>query len=94
MSATTYLYSSPDFIAYAAVAADLDLQSLDPKGQKRLCRRIQVQNGAIGVAANIVLQRGDGTNVTCAVYGGQTLELQARKVVAAGTTATNIRIDW
>jgi hypothetical protein len=53
-----------------------------------------VQNAAMGTAANIVLQRGNGTNITCVVYGGQTLELQARKIIAAGTTATNVRVDW
>jgi len=94
MSATTYLYSSPDFVAFAAVGTDIDIMALDPKGQRRLCRRIGVQNAAMAGAANIVLQRGDGTNVTQVVYGGQTLELQAKKIIAIGTTATNIRIDW
>jgi translation initiation factor IF-2 len=94
MSATTYLYSSPDFIAYPAIAADVDLMLADPKGQRRMCRRLMVQNAAMGTVANIVLQRGNGTNITCVVYGGQTLELQARKIIAAGTTATNVRVDW
>lgn len=94
MSATSQLYSSPDYVVYAAVVADIDIMALDPKGRRRLSRRIGVQNAAMAGAANIVLQRGDGVNVTQVVYGGQTLELQAKKIIAAGTTATQIRIDW
>lgn len=94
MSATNYLYSSPDFVHYAAVGADLDLQALDPKGQKRLCRRIAANGPAFGVVANLVVQRGDGTNVTMTIVAGQTLEIQAKKIIAAGTTATNVSIYW
>jgi hypothetical protein len=94
VSATNYLYSSPDFTHYAAVAADLDIQSLDPKGQKRLCRRVAANGPAVGAVANIVLQRGDGTNVTMTIVAGQTLEVAAKKIVAAGTTATNVSIYW
>lgn len=94
MSATTYLYSSPDYIHYAAVGADLDLMSLDPKGQKRLCRRILANGPAVGGVYNIALQRGDGTNVTITIVGGQSVEVQARKIYAAGTTATNLLVHW
>jgi hypothetical protein len=94
MSATSQLYSSPDFVAFPVIAADANLSSLDPKGRKRLSRRILAQNAASGVAAAIVLQRGDGTNITCVIYGGQSLEVQASKIIAAGTTATNIVVHW
>lgn len=94
MSATPYLYSSPDYTHVAAVATDIDIMATDPKGQNRMCRRISSNGPAIGGAANLVVTRGDGTNVTLTIVGGSTLEIQARAIVAAGTTATNIGIYW
>lgn len=94
MSATPYLYSSPDYVHQAAVATNVDIMALDPKKQNRMCRRISVNGPAIGAVANIVVTRGDGTNVTLTIVGGQTLEIQAKAIVAAGTTATNVGIYW
>lgn len=94
MSATPYLYSSPDYVFQAAVATDLDLMALDPKKQNRMCRRILANGPAVGVAAALVVQRGDGTNVTLSIVGGQSLEIQAKKIIAAGTAATNLLIHW
>jgi hypothetical protein len=94
MSATPYLYASPDFAHFAAIATDVNIMASDPKKQNRLCRRISCNGPAIGTAANIVLTRGDGTNVTMTIVGGQTLEVQAKAIVAAGTTATNVGVYW
>lgn len=94
MSATSQLYSSPDFLALVAIAANVDLMAIDPKGRKRMSRRITVQNAAMGAAAVLVVQRGDGVNITHPIYGGQSLEIQASKIIAAGTTATNILVHW
>jgi len=94
MSATPYLYSSPDFVHQAAIAGNLDLMALDPKKQNRMCRRISVNGPVVGAVANIVLTRGDNTNVTMTIVAGQPIEVQARAIVAAGTTATNVGIYW
>ena len=94
MSATPYLYASPDFIHQAAIATNLDLMALDPKKQNRMCRRISCNGPAIGAVANIVLTRGDNTTVTMTIVGGQTIEVQAKAIVAAGTTATNVGVYW
>lgn len=94
MSATPYLYSSPDYVNYAAIGADVDLMASDPKGQNRMCRRILCNGPAIGAAFALVLQRGDGTNVTTSIVGGQSIEVQAKKIIAAGTTATNLLVHW
>lgn len=94
MSATPYLYSSPDYIHYAAVGGNLDLMALDPKGQNRMCRRISSNGPSIGNVATLVVTRGDGTNQTLTIVGGSSLEIQARAIVAAGTTATNVCVYW
>lgn len=94
MSATNYLYSSPDYLHYAAVASDINLMALDPKGQNRLCRRISVNGPVVGAVYNLVVVRGDGVSVTLTVVAGQTLEIQAKTITAAGTTATNVGVYW
>lgn len=94
MSASTQLYSSPDYLAIPVIVADVDLLASDPKGRKRTCIRLSVQNAAMGVAAIIVVQRGDGVNITIPIYGGQSREIQAAKIIAAGTTATGILVHW
>lgn len=94
MSASTQLYSSPDYLAIPAIVADVDLLASDPKGRKRTCIRLSVQNAAMGVAAVLVVQRGDGVNIIIPIYGGQSREIQAAKIIAAGTTATGILVHW
>jgi hypothetical protein len=94
MSASSQLYSSPDYVAFPAIVADVDLLANDPKGRKRTCIRITVQNAALGVAGVIVVQRGDGVNVTVPIYGGQSREIQAAKIIAVGTTATGLLVHW
>lgn len=94
MSATNYLYSSPDYTHYATVAANLNLQALDPKGQNRLCRRISCNGPVVGTAYDLVVVRGDGTSVTMSIVAGSTIEIQAKQITAAGTTAEKVGIYW
>ena len=94
MSATNYLYASPDFLHYAAVASDLNLMALDPKGANRLCRRISCNGPVIGTVYNLELVRGDGTTVNLSIVAGSTVEVQCKTIVAMGTTATNVGIYW
>lgn len=94
MSATNYLYASPDFLHYPTVAADIDIMALDPKGANRMCRRISCNGPTIGTAYNIELVRGDGTTVTMTILAGSTLEVAAKQITAMGTTATNVGIYY
>lgn len=94
MSATNYLYSSPDFVHYPTVMANVDIMASDPKGANRMCRRITCDGPTIGTAYDVVLTRGDGTNVTMTVVAGGSLEVQAKAIVAMGTTATNVGVYW
>lgn len=86
------LYSSRFWKEYATVPSDVDLTVDGPDGASRspTCRRIR-----IGGAGDIVLQRPDNTNITttgCLV--GELLDIQASKIISAGTTATKITVYW
>ena len=104
MSATNYLYSSPDFLHYAAITTgttgNLNLMALDPKGQNRLCRRILVRGPTVGTLAQLVVVRGDGTTVTLKVLPGVSEEIQVKTIIAGdagagtGTLGTEITVYW
>ena len=80
-------------MAWTAAPADFDIRASDPgKGAATngdYCRAIMV-----ATAGNLVVVRPDGTSVTVPFAAGQTLELQAKNLTAAGSTATNVLVMW
>lgn len=89
------LYSSRHWKEYLSFASDIDLTLDGPDGAARTpcCRRIRI--GVPGTTGVIVLQRPDGTNInTTGCLAGEILDVQASKIISAGTTVTNCTVFW
>lgn len=79
--------SSPfHFVAYPGPVANTNLatEGLMP------CRRIRCS-----VAGDLVVKRAsDGASVTLPFAAGETMEIQALELVAAGSTAEGLTVFW
>jgi hypothetical protein len=94
MSATGHLYSAWHYKVYTSFGSDIDLTVDGPNGgtNKDLSRRFTLLS-----AGTLVVARGDAaaTNVTItSLVAGQVLDIQAAKIVAAGTTITSVLVHW
>lgn len=78
------------YIHYAAVA-NTDLYAVGPNDSEEVpCAEIHVYG-----AGDLVVTRVDGTNVTIAgIPAGAVLPIEAKALVAAGSTATNVLVLW
>lgn len=86
-------------VAWTAVPANYDIAANDPfrlsepglanPGEGRPCRRVKVQ-----VAGNLVYTGLDGVNVTLPCLAGDTHDIQMVALVAAGSTAQNVIVEW
>jgi hypothetical protein len=94
MSATGHLYSAWHYKVYTSFGSDIDLVADGPNSGRSgdLTRRFTILGGG-----TLVVARGDSaaTNVTITgLVTGQTLDIQAAKIVAAGTTITSVLVHW
>jgi hypothetical protein len=89
MSAAENLRTARASKTYATIDADTDLCAA-LTAHKRPCIRIRV-----GGAGNLALVYADGTtDVITDLLAGETLEVSARRITDAGTTATKITVFW
>lgn len=84
------LYSSPRFKTFASITGDVDLIALGGGP----CRRILV--GGAGHLELVPASPLDGqtSDTISDVLAGADMELQATKILDAGTTATKITVFW
>ena len=86
-------------VAWTAAPANYDIGANDPfrlsepglanPSEGRPCRRIKTQG-----AGTLVYTGIDGVNVTLTCLAGDTFDVQASALVAAGSTATNVIVFW
>jgi hypothetical protein len=94
MSATGHLYSAWHYKVYTSFVADIDLRADGPNAGLAgdLSRRFTILGGG-----TLVVARGDAaaTNVTITgLVAGQVLDIQAAKIVSAGTSITSVLVHW
>lgn len=88
------LYASPWYVNYPTLVANKDLlvdgpTRTAPEG-RMACRRIKVT-----ASGSLVVTRPDGTNQTLTgLVAGETLDIQAVAIIAAGTTVTSCIVHW
>lgn len=86
-------------VAWTGAPANYDIAFNDPfrlaepglanPGEGRPCRRMKVQG-----AGTLVYTGLDNVNVTLTCLAGDTFDVQAVALVAAGSTATNVIVFW
>lgn len=79
------LASSPFYESYSGVVADRNLVAIG----NNVCRAIRVTT-----AGDLVVTRPDGTNVTLPFASGETQAIQAKAIVASGSTAQGVTVYW
>lgn len=84
------LYSSPRYKTYATVADDIDLVALGGGP----CRRILVLgDGDLELVPASPLE-GQTSDTIASITAGTQIDVQATKILNAGTTATKLTIFW
>jgi len=100
MASPQSLYSADIIKDYPTIAADIDLlaasQTLNSAGgglgSAYPCRRIHVGTGGGGTLK--LVTSGGSTGTFYNIADGSVFDVQATKVLASGTTVTNITVLW
>ncbi len=81
----TSLGSSSHFVTYAGAVVDTNLAT---EGGGQACRRIRANTAG----SLVVTRESDGAQVTMNLLAGETVDICARSLVAAGSSATGITV--
>ncbi len=75
---------------FYATVSNTNLYTDGPNSDEEVpCAEIHVYG-----AGDLVVTRVDGTNVTMSLAAGAVLPIEARALVASGSTATNVLVLW